>query len=54
MLYWTAIFLVIAVVSGLLGFVGLSSGAASIARVLAVIFVVAFAVSLLTPLLSRG
>jgi uncharacterized membrane protein YtjA (UPF0391 family) len=54
MSYWTAIFLIIVIVSGLLGFVGLPSGAASIARVLAVIFVVAFAVSLLTPLLFKG
>jgi uncharacterized membrane protein YtjA (UPF0391 family) len=54
MLYWTAIFLIIAIVAGIFGFAGLSPGAASIARVLAVIFVVAFAVSLLMPQLPAG
>lgn len=40
MLKWTATFLVIALIAGLLGFTGISEGAASIAKVIFFIFLV--------------
>ncbi|WP_431283650.1 DUF1328 domain-containing protein [Humitalea sp. 24SJ18S-53] len=48
MLYWTLIFLVVALISGVLGFGGVASASAGIARVLFFLFLVLFAVSLLT------
>jgi uncharacterized membrane protein YtjA (UPF0391 family) len=51
MLFWTFAFLIVAIMAGVLGFGGIASGAAVIAKVLFVIFVVAFAVSLVMPLL---
>jgi len=47
MLTWTIIFLVVALIAGLLGFGGIASTATGIARVLFFIFLVLFAVSLL-------
>jgi uncharacterized membrane protein YtjA (UPF0391 family) len=46
MLYWTLIFLVIALVAGVLGFSGIASAASGIAKILFVIFLVLFLVSL--------
>ena len=46
MLYWTRIFLVVALVAGLFGFGGVASAAAGIAKVLFGIFLVLFLVSL--------
>ncbi len=46
MLYWTLIFLVIALVAGLFGFGGIASASAGIAKVLFAIFLVLFLVSL--------
>jgi uncharacterized membrane protein YtjA (UPF0391 family) len=47
MLYWAAVFFVIAIVAAILGFGGLAAGAASIAKVLFVVFLILTAVSLL-------
>ncbi|MEP7155911.1 MAG: DUF1328 domain-containing protein [Betaproteobacteria bacterium] len=54
MLYYAAVFFVIAIVAGLLGFGGIAAGASSIAQVLFFIFVVLFLVSLVAGLLRRG
>ena len=48
MLTWTIIFLVVALIAGLFGFGGIASTATGIARVLFFVFLVLFAVSLLT------
>lgn len=47
MLYWTLIFLVIALVAGLFGFGGIASASAGIAKILFAIFLVLFVVSLI-------
>lgn len=54
MLYYAAVFFIIALVAGLLGFGGIAAGASSIAQVLFFIFVVLFLVSLVAGLLRRG
>lgn len=46
MLGWTLIFLGVALVSGLLGFTGISSAATSIAKVLFIFFATLFVLSL--------
>lgn len=48
MLTWSAIFLVIAVIAGVLVFFGIVAAAASIAKVLFFIFLVLFIISLVT------
>lgn len=53
MLYYTVVFLVVALVAGLLGFTGIAAGAVDIARVLFFIFIVLFIVSLVMGLM-RG
>ncbi|MBA4742467.1 MAG: DUF1328 domain-containing protein [Azoarcus sp.] len=53
MLYYTVVFLVVALVAGLLGFTGLAAGAVDIARVLFFIFVVLFVASLILGLMRR-
>lgn len=45
MLYWTAVFFVIALAAAFFGFGGLASGAAGIAKVLFVVFLILTAVS---------
>ena len=47
MLYWAAVFFVIALISAVLGFGGLASGAAGIAKVLFFVFLVLGALSML-------
>jgi uncharacterized membrane protein YtjA (UPF0391 family) len=47
MLYWAFIFLVAAIVAGALGFKGLSSAAATVAKILFGIFLILFVVFLL-------
>ncbi|MDB5371877.1 MAG: hypothetical protein JWP04_519 [Belnapia sp.] len=47
MLYWTLVFLVVALVAGLFGFGGIASASAGIAKVLFAIFLVLFLVSLI-------
>ena len=47
MLYWTAIFFVIAVVAAIFGFGGIAADAAGIAKVLFIVFLVLAGLSLL-------
>jgi uncharacterized membrane protein YtjA (UPF0391 family) len=47
MLYWAAVFLVIAIVAAIFGFGGIAASATGIAKVLFVVFLVLGAVSLL-------
>jgi uncharacterized membrane protein YtjA (UPF0391 family) len=54
MLYWTLVFLVIAVIAGIFGFGAISVAAAGIAKILFFIFLVLFVVSLLFHLGRRG
>jgi len=54
MLYWAAVFLIIALVSAWLGFAGLAVAAAGIAKILFYIFLVLFLVSLVMGLGRRG
>jgi uncharacterized membrane protein YtjA (UPF0391 family) len=54
MLYWAAVFFVIAIIAALFGFGGIASGAISIAQILFFIFLVLFLVSLLMGLVRRG
>jgi uncharacterized membrane protein YtjA (UPF0391 family) len=53
MLYWTLIFLVLALVAGLFGFGGVASAAAGIAKVLFGLFLVLFLVSLVFGAMRR-
>jgi len=48
MLSWSILFLVVALIAGVLGFGGIASRAAGIARILFFIFLVLFAVALLS------
>jgi uncharacterized membrane protein YtjA (UPF0391 family) len=47
MLYWAAVFLVIAIVAGVFGFGGLAASAAGIAKILFMIFIILFILSAL-------
>ena len=47
MLYWAAVSFIISLVAAIFGFGSLAAGAATIAKVLFVIFVIAFLASLL-------
>jgi len=53
MLYWAAVFFVIALVAALFGFGGIAAGAAEIAKVLFFIFLIVFAVTLIFGLIGR-
>ncbi len=53
MLYWTVTFLVVALVSGLLGFTNIAVGAAEIAKFLFLIFLALFIVSFIASLVTR-
>ena len=54
MLYYAAVFFIIALIAALFGFTGIAIGAAEIAKILFLIFLVLFAVSLVVGLLRRG
>jgi uncharacterized membrane protein YtjA (UPF0391 family) len=54
MLYWTLIFLIVAIVAAFLGFGGMAIAAAGIAKILFFIFLVLFLVSLLTNVFRRA
>lgn len=54
MLYYALVFLCVAIISGLLGFVGIAFAAAGIARLLFYLFLVMFLVTFLTHLARRG
>jgi len=47
MLYWTVIFLIVALAAGVLGFGALAGTAASIAKICFIIFLVLFLVSVI-------
>ena len=53
MLYWTLVFLVVAMVAAVFGFTGIYVAAASIAKVLFFIFLVLFVISLVAGGLNR-
>ena len=53
MLYYTLVFLVVALIAGVLGFTGIAAGAVEIARILFFIFILLFSGSLLMGLLRR-
>lgn len=53
MLYYAAVFLVIALVAALFGFGGIAAGASGIAQTLFFIFIIGFVVSLVFGLLQR-
>ena len=50
MLRWAIAFLVVALVAGLLGFTSIAGESMAIARIVFFVFLVLFAVSLITPL----
>jgi uncharacterized membrane protein YtjA (UPF0391 family) len=54
MLYWAAVFLVIALIAAVFVFGGIAVGAAEIAKILFFVFLVLFIVSLLFGGLRRG
>ena len=54
MLYWAAVFFVIALVAAIFGFGGIAGGAMDIARILFFVFLILFIVSLLTGTLRKG
>jgi uncharacterized membrane protein YtjA (UPF0391 family) len=54
MLYWTLIFLVVAIIAAAFGFTGIAAGAAGIARVLFALFLILFLISLLLQLFGHG
>ena len=53
MLYWAAVFFIIAIIAAAFGFGGIAAGAVGIAKILFFIFLVLFIASLLAGLL-RG
>jgi uncharacterized membrane protein YtjA (UPF0391 family) len=53
MLYWSAVFFIIAIIAALLGFGGIAAGAETIAIYLFWIFIVIFVVTLIIGLLNR-
>ena len=54
MLYWSAVFFVIAVVAAFFGFGNLSESAGDIAKILFFVFVVLFVLSLVAGMFRRG
>jgi uncharacterized membrane protein YtjA (UPF0391 family) len=54
MLYWTIVFLVVALIAGILGFTGVAIAAASLAKLLFVVFLALFLFSLIGHLSRRG
>jgi uncharacterized membrane protein YtjA (UPF0391 family) len=54
MLRWALIFLVVAILAGVLGFAGIMVAAAGIAKLLFYLFVVLFVISLAMGLLTRA
>lgn len=53
MLYWAAVFFIIALLAAVFGFTGISVAAAGIARVLFFIFIVLFIISLIFGVRAR-
>jgi uncharacterized membrane protein YtjA (UPF0391 family) len=54
MLYWSVVFLVIALIAGAFGFGGVAGTAASIAQVFFTLFLIIFLVSLVMGIAVRG
>lgn len=54
MLYWAAVFLIIALIAAVLGFGGIAASAAGIAKILFFVFLVLFAATLLGQLFRGG
>jgi uncharacterized membrane protein YtjA (UPF0391 family) len=54
MLYWAAVFFIIAIVAALFGFGGIAAGAVSIAKVLFFIFLILFIISLVFGVVRRA
>jgi uncharacterized membrane protein YtjA (UPF0391 family) len=54
MLYYAALFFVVALVAALFGFGGIAAGAVEIAKILFFVFLVLFVVSLVAGLMRRG
>jgi uncharacterized membrane protein YtjA (UPF0391 family) len=54
MLYWALVFFVVALVAALFGFGGIAIAAAGVAKILFFVFLVLFAISLISHLSGRG
>jgi uncharacterized membrane protein YtjA (UPF0391 family) len=54
MLYWAAVFFIIAVIAGVLGFAGVALAAAGIAKILFYLFLIFFLVALVMGIGRRG
>jgi uncharacterized membrane protein YtjA (UPF0391 family) len=54
MLYWASVFLVIAIVAAVFGFVGVATAAAGVAKLLFYIFLVMFVLTLIMGLMKKG
>ena len=54
MLYYAAVFFVIALIAAVFGFGGIAAGAVGIAKILFFVFVVLFLVSVVMGLVRRG
>ena len=53
MLYWAVVFLIVAIIAAVFGFGNIAAGATSIAKVLFVLFLVIFVISLIMGLMRR-
>jgi len=53
MLYWTLVFLVVALIAGALGFSGVAGAAAGLAKILFFVFLVLFVLSLISGAVRR-
>jgi uncharacterized membrane protein YtjA (UPF0391 family) len=53
MLYWAAVFFIVALIAGALGFGGLAAAAGGIAQILFYIFLIMFLVALVAGLVGR-
>lgn len=54
LLYWAAVFLIIAIIAAVLGFAGVATAAAGIAKILFYIFLIFFLVALVMGFGRRG
>jgi uncharacterized membrane protein YtjA (UPF0391 family) len=54
MLYWAAVFFIIAIIAAVFGFSGIAMAATGIAKILFFIFLVIFVVTLFAGLIRRG
>jgi uncharacterized membrane protein YtjA (UPF0391 family) len=54
MLYWSAVFLIVAIIAAVFGFGGIAAGATTIAQVLFFVFLVVFLFSLISGVRRRN